>query len=308
MKITLRQLEYFIMLAETRHFGRAAELSGVSQPALSVQIQELEGRLGAKLIERKARQVVLTQTGREVLRKAQSVCAEVTSIEQVARLEQGLMGQINIGVIPTVAPYLLPPALGALRKRYPEMRLGVREAQTQILLSELEAGRLDAVVAALPSGFDGGEEVLLFEDPFLLAGNAKAMADLPETLNPSELDPERLLLLDEGHCLSDQALEACALERMRHRIDLRASSLSTLCGLVALGQGLTLVPRLAAETEMKSTPDLVLRPFPGEAPLRRVGLIRRKTEVDDTWFDALAAVFRAAGNADVTTEAVPAPG
>ncbi len=300
MKITLRQLEYFITLAETGHFGRAAELSGVSQPALSVQIQELEARLGAKLIERQSRKIVLTHTGREILLRARSVLSEISSIEQVARLERGLSGHLKIGVIPTVAPYLLPLVLPLLRKTYPELELGVREAQTDVLLGELETGRLDAAIVALPSGMEGATEAELFVDPFLLAGTAAALSELPETLHPSEIDPEKLLLLDEGHCLSEQALEACALERMRHRIDLRASSLGTLCGLVAMGHGLTFVPQIAAATEQKSTPELALRAFRGTPPHRRIGIVRRQSGMPDKWFDELTEMLR-----DVSKKLLP---
>lgn len=291
MTLTLRQLRYFAALARHRHFGRAAEACHVSQPALSVQIRELEAALGVALAERGGREVVLTSAGRELARRAARVLAEVAEIEQGARWTRGLGGRLSLGVIPTVAPYLLPAALPLLRARNIALDLGVREATTAVLLEEVGDGRLDAAVVALPAGGEGLVAEPLFEDRFLLA--------LPEgrelaALRPEDLAPERLLLLDEGHCLADQALEVCGLDRGGARVDLRASSLSTLARLVAGGFGVTLLPEMAAPTELAAAPGLAVRRFAEPEPLRRIGLVRRAISVDDGWFAELADLLREA--------------
>lgn len=294
MTVTLRQLRYFLALAEHRHFGRAAEACAVSQPALSVQIRELEEALGAPLAERGRREVVLTAAGREVAARAARVLTEVREIEQAARWSRGLSGRLSLGVIPTVAPYLLPAALPLLRARNLELDLGVREAQTSALVAEMRDGRLDAAVIAVPSGEEGLTEVALFEDRFLLA--APAGRPPPGALRPEDLQPERLLLLDEGHCLTDQALAACRLDRDRTRMDLRASSLSTLARLAAEGFGYTLLPEIAAMAEQAAAPGLALTRFAAPEPRRTIGLARREISADDGWFAELAEILtRAAG-------------
>ncbi len=295
MNVTLRQLRYFLALAEHRHFGRAAEACAVSQPALSVQIRELEETLGAPLAERGRREVVLTAAGREVAARAARVLAEVREIEQAARWSRGLSGRLSLGVIPTVAPYLLPAALPLLRARNLELDLGVREAQTSALVAEVRDGRLDAAVIALPSGEDGLAEAPLFEDRFLLASPAGRPA--PEALRPEDLQPERLLLLDEGHCLTDQALAACRLDRDRTRMDLRASSLSTLARLAAEGFGYTLLPEIAVAAEQAAAPGLAVRRFAEPQPGRTVGLVRRAISADDGWFAELAEILARAAAA-----------
>lgn len=298
MNVTLRQLSYFLALAEARHFGRAAEIAHVSQPALSTQIKEMEARMGAKLIDRRERGVRLTPAGQEVLQAARRIMGEVARMEDAVRWQAGLRGRLRLGVIPTVAPYLLPVALPMLRARDVSLDLRVREAQTAVLVSDLADGRLDAAVIALPSGGAGLAEVPLFEDRFLLAGSRMQLAQLRARgarISPGRLDPERLLLLDEGHCLADQALEVCGLERAATRVDLGAASLTTLCGLVASGFGLTFLPELALETERAAAPALEVLRFPGAEPRRRIGLVRRDLSGKTEWFDELAAILREAG-------------
>lgn len=296
MKITLRQLGYFLALADERHFGRAAERVHVTQPALSMQIRDLEQALGVPLVERLPREVRLTAAGREVERRARRVVADVTLLEQAAR-HQGLAGQINLGVIPTVAPYLLPVALPPLRAAHVTRELRLREATTEILLQGLERGHLDAVVMARPAQSPGLELLPLFQDRFLLAGQAAMLArqGAAEALRPVALDPDQLLLLDEGHCLADQALEVCGLSRRQARLDLGASSLGTLCGLVGQGMGLTFLPELALRQEQAALPGLAAQRFAAPEPARDIVLARRSEGLRPGWFDELAAALAAAG-------------
>lgn len=296
MPVTLRNLSYFLALTEERHFGRAADRAHVSQPALSMQIKELEESLGTPLVERLTRDLRLTAAGREVELRARRILAEVAALEQSAR-HQAVAGRINLGVIPTLAPYLLPAMLPLLRAAHVTRELRLREAQTEVLLAELERGHLDAVVIAEPQDRAGLSLRPLFEDRFLLAGHATRLGRLPETesLRPVALDPDQLLLLDEGHCLADQALEVCGLSRRQTRLDLGASSLSTLCGLVGQGMGLTLLPELALRQEQAATPGLSARRFAAPEPARRIVMARLAGLSDTPWVEDLAQALRRAG-------------
>jgi LysR family hydrogen peroxide-inducible transcriptional activator len=306
MRITLRQLRFLTALAEERHFGRAAAAVSVSQPALSVQIRELEAALGARLIERGPRGVVVTPTGREVLARARRILGEVREIEQAARWDRGLGGRLRLGVIPTVAPYLLPSALPRLRARNLSLDLGVREAQTDRLLEEVREGALDAAVVALPLEAAGLAAAALFEDRFLLAGSPARLAALAggaAALRPEDMEAGQLLLLDDGHCLAGQTLAACAVDRSQVRMDLRAASLATLCRLVSEGFGLTFLPELAVRAERRAAPGLALLRFAEPEPRRTVGLVRRETSVDDGWFGELGAILGESGLAEIAQAA-----
>lgn len=296
MNPSLKQLRYFVALAETGGFGRAAETVFVSQPALSQQIKELETILGVELVERLPRGIRLTRAGREVLERSRRILGEVAELERAARLSRGLTGRLRLGVIPTVAPYLLPIALTRLRARDLTLDIRVREAQTETLLDDLEAGRVDAVVAALPLPVAGLAVEPLVSDRFVLAGTAARLARWvgdPEALRPTSLAPDQLLLLDEGHCLADQALEVCGL-RGRGRVDLGASSLATLSGLVAEGFGLTLLPEIALRAETAAAPGLALMRFAAPEPARELALVRRAGG-DGGWAAPLADLLREAG-------------
>lgn len=298
MAVTLRQLGYFLALAEERHFGRAADRVHVTQPALSMQIKDLEDTLEVALVERAPRDVRLTAAGREVETRARRILAEVAGLEAVAR-QQGLTGRLNLGVIPTVAPYLLPEALPRLRAADITRDLRLREALTDVLLAALERGQLDAVVMAAPMVGAGLVWEPLFEDRFLLAGRGETLArlaDRGEGLRPVALNPDHLLLLDEGHCLADQALEVCGLDRRQARLDLGASSLTTLCGLVGQGLGMTFLPELALRQEMAATPGLAVRRFLAPEPARQIVLARRESSSGAGWFEELAGVLREAGS------------
>lgn len=294
MNVTFRQLSYFLALVEEGHFGRAAERVFVTQPALSMQIKELEDILGAQLVERQTRGIRLTRAGREVLERARRILAEVTELEADAR-RKGLTRRVNLGVIPTVAPYLLPQVLPDLRAADIGRDLRLREAQTDQLVDALERGQLDAILVATAAPDNGFVGVELCEDRFLLAGRADRLGGLGparEALRPAELDPDHLLLLEEGHCLADQALAVCGLDRRRARLDLGASSLTTLCGLVGQGFGFTLVPEIALVAECSTTPQMECVRFAGPEPSRMLRLIRRASSMDDGWFTEIAETLR----------------
>ena len=296
MPLTLRQLTYFTALAEEKHFARAAERVHVSQPALSMQIRDLEAVLGLQLLERNPRDLRLTPAGREVLARAGRILAEVRDLQALGRVA-GQVGRVQIGVIPTVAPYLLPPVLARLRAADISRDLRVREARTEVLLDDLDKGALDAVVIATPTGREDLVARALFSDAFVLAGNRALLDRLgaPEGLRPVALDPDQLLLLDDGHCLADQALEVCGLSRRQTRIDLGASSLSTLVGLVAEGFGLTFLPEIAIRTEAAAAPRMAMRRFASPEPARGIALVRRAASPGAGWFDEIAGVLSAAG-------------
>lgn len=299
MDITLKQLTYFMALAEARNFGRAAALVNVTQPALSVQIRALEDRLGATLVERQPRDIVLTPTGHEVLRHAKQVMGKIRELQDVARLRDGLLGRLTLGVIPTVAPYLLPVALPMLRAKNVNLDLRIRESRTERLVEALKDGTMDAAVLALPTDVSALVERELFRDRFLLAGSCKQISTLaaaPDALRPTMIDPDQLLLLEEGHCLSDQALEVCAMSRSATRVDLSASSLGTLCRLVSEGFGLTFLPEIALTSECKAVPDLATLRFVEPQPSRMIGLVRRKSNRGGDWFEVLADTLTKAGN------------
>lgn len=300
MNITLRQLGYFKALAQQRNFGRAAEVVNISQPALSVQIKELETTLGQKLVERRARDVVLTPFGRLILAHAQRVLDEMQALSEAARWQGGLAGRLSLGIIPTIAPYILPGVLEALRSRDISLDVQVREAKTDQLIADIQSGQLDAAILARPVGAEGLRERLLFEDRFLLAGTAVRLAVLgqgAEALRPTSLAHSPLLLLEEGHCLTDQALEVCGRGRGHAQIDMGASSLGTLSRLVAAGFGLTFMPEIAAATEVRAAPGIHLRRFDPPEPARQIVLVRRQSTQDEVWFEKLAEVLETVGEA-----------
>jgi LysR family hydrogen peroxide-inducible transcriptional activator len=304
MNITLRQLSYFKALTEQRNFGRAAATVNVSQPALSVQIREMEASLGAQLVERRARDIVLTPFGRRILDHATRVLTEMQALSEAARWQDGLAGRLSLGIIPTVAPYILPGVLEALRSRDISLDVKVREARTDQLVAEVQAGQLDAAILALPVPHEGLQSRALFADRFLVAGSATRLAtiaDRADVLRPTSLAQTSLLLLEDGHCLTDQALEVCGRGRGHAQIDMGASSLSTLSRLVAAGFGLTLMPEIAATTEVRAAPGLQLQRFASPEPYREIALIRRASTETALWFDELAELLTGVGTDLIAT-------
>jgi len=275
IETTLRQLRYFDALAGLSHFGRAAAACGISQPALSMQIKDLEEALGAVLIERGARQVRLTKFGEDAALRVRDILRSVDELGDFARASRGwLAGQLHIGMIPTIAPYLLPTVIGNLTRMHPELDIHVREALTSRLIQELVEGRLDTAIVALPVSEPSLTEVALFAENFLLVRPGE---DEGTPVPSSEtLREMRLLLLEEGHCFRDQALSFCNMQSSPPRDALDASSLSTLVQMVSAGMGVTLIPEMAVAVETRSASVAVAR-FKEPQPARTVGMIWRKT-------------------------------
>jgi LysR family transcriptional regulator, hydrogen peroxide-inducible genes activator len=271
----LRQLRYFDALAHHSHFGRAAVACAISQPALSMQIKELEETLGVVLIERGARQVRLTKFGEEAALRVRNILRLVDELGDVARASRDrLSGQLRIGMIPTVAPYLLPTVMANLNRTYPEVEIYVREALTSKLIQELADVRLDAAIVALPISEPSFTEVSLFAENFLLV---RSREDAEKPVPSSRMLREmRLLLLEEGHCFRDQALSFCNMKSSPPRELLDASSLSTLVQMVSAGMGVTLIPEMAVAVETRSASVSVAR-FKNPQPSRTIGMIWRKT-------------------------------
>jgi LysR family hydrogen peroxide-inducible transcriptional activator len=277
--LSLRQLRYFDALARHRHFGRAAEASSISQPALSMQIRELEDSLGTPLLERSARNLRLTPFGEDFLTRARAILRQTEELEDLARAARAeLTGRLRIGVIPTVAPYLLPRLIARLTTLYPALDLTLRETITPRLLRDLTEGRLDCALLALPVSEPGLEEVALFSESFMLV---RPLADAQRPV-PSRraLREMRLLLLEEGHCFRDQALSFCASKTEtgtaapREMMD--GSSLSTLVQMVGAGIGVTLIPEMAVPVETRSAPVSVAA-FPDPQPRRTIGMVWRRS-------------------------------
>ncbi len=254
--------------------------------------------MGGPLFERRARDILLTPLGRDVLDYARRVLSEADRLDRFARDHSGGHRSLSLGLIPTMAPYLLPGVLAALRAGDVSLRVQIREARTERLLGMLRDGEIDAAVLALPSAVAGMHDEPLFEDRFLLAGceaRLRLLTAGPEALRPTDLKSAHLMLLEDGHCLTDQALEVCGQDRTSARINMGASSLATLSRLVAEGFGMTLIPELAAQAETSAVPGLRLLRFATPQPARTVGLVRRTSTSGEEWFDELAEVIRRVG-------------
>jgi LysR family transcriptional regulator, hydrogen peroxide-inducible genes activator len=273
--LTFKQLRYFEALARHGHFGRAADACAISQPALSMQIKELEGELGAALFERGARQVRLTGFGEAFALRVRDILRSLDELQDLARVSQdGLVGRLRIGVIPTVAPYLLPAIIGNLTRTYPGLDLHVRETVTGKLIGELAEGRIDAAIVALPVSEPSLTEVALFAEDFVLVRPGED--DGMPVPNGETLSKMRLLLLEEGHCFRDQALSFCNRHSALPRELLDGSSLSTLVQMVSAGIGVTLIPEMAVAVETRSAQVSVAR-FENPKPSRTIGMIWRRT-------------------------------
>lgn len=293
--VTLKQLRYFEALAREQHFGRAAEACSVTQPALSMQIQELEASLGIALVERTRNGVRLTPKGAVIANRAQRLLNDARDLIDYAKQSAGVLnGALRLGVIPSLAPYLLPPLLPMLKDAYPDLELHVRETQTHPLTDELLEGRLDVLLLALPLNQSDIEECPIFDDRFLLAmptdkklsGRVRATKELVES--------DRLLLLEEGHCLRDQALAYCSLQQVDSLNTFGASSLSTIVEMVSAGLGMTLLPEICLGVEGRRSDIKVIR-FVDPEPSRSIGLAWRRSSPRREDFLALADLIRDAG-------------
>lgn len=276
--MNFRALQYFVKLAELKHFSKAAEACFVSQPTLSTQIRKLEEELGITLIERAPRKIMLTPIGEDIAHRARHVLRDIEHIKDAARRSKDPeTGTIKLGIFPTLAPYLLPHVIPVIRQRYPELRLQLAEEKTEDILHMLDQGRLDAGLLALPIEEHGMELEILFEEPFVMAMPSSHPLAEKQSISLRDLEGTELLLLEEGHCLRQHALAVCELAGAHERIDFQATSMETLRQMVAADAGVTLMPVLAVKPPIPPTGNIALRPFNSPAPSRTIALVWRSS-------------------------------
>lgn len=291
--MNLRDLKYLVALADHMHFGRAAAASFVSQPTLSTQIKKLEDELGVSLVERAPRKVMLTPAGRDAAERARRIVAEVEQMKESARRSQDPeAGTVRLGIFPTLGPYLLPHVVPSIRTRFPQLELLLVEEKSDVLLQRLREGKLDAGLLALPLDEDQLHVEFLFEEPFVLAvpeGHPLAARD---SLTLDELSDQKLLLLEDGHCLREQALEVCRLSGANEKSEFRATSLETLRQMVAADVGVTLLPTLAVKPPVARSDNIHLLGFSDSHPSRRIAMVWRKSSAMSGFLMQLAQVFK----------------
>jgi LysR family hydrogen peroxide-inducible transcriptional activator len=291
--MNLRDLEYLVALADHGHFGRAARACGVSQPTLSAQLRKLEDELGEELVERGTRPLLLTGSGDLIVRRARNMLAEAAEIERIGR--QGsdpATGSIRLGIFPSLAAYLLPHVLPGVRRTYPDLDLQLVEEKSDLLMEQLRAGVLDAAILALPVDEKGLQSRVLFDEEFLLAVPAThELSNLAEPVDQQVLAGQRVLLLDDGHCLRDQALAVCQQARASER-EFRATSLEILRQMVTAGGGVTLLPQLAVTAPVPPNPDLLLFRFTAPVPHRRLAMLCRSSGAHRSFLGAFSELFR----------------
>jgi len=304
--VNLKDLKYLVALADTGHFGKAAERTFVSQPTLSAQLKKLEEYLGVKLVERQPKNVQLTEVGKQVVVRARRMLDEGDEIIALARSNTDpFVGKLKLGFIPTIGPYLLPRVMSKLRKALPRLGLMLYEYQTEPLLKRLRDGEIDVAVLALPAPNDGMETRTLYQEAFTVALPADHALAAKSMIKLSDLKGHTLLLLEDGHCLRDQALEVCSRIDVREVEDFRATSLETLRQMVIAGLGITLLPELAAEAPFNSQRGLTIRQIAKPTPSRTVGAVWRKsstrtaaiTAVCDVISEVIAGSVRHGGSA-----------
>jgi LysR family hydrogen peroxide-inducible transcriptional activator len=302
--VSFRQLRYLESLAQTRHFGHAAEACSVSQPALSMQIKELEDELKLSLVERRKSGIELTGKGEEVVRRARTILASVRDLVDYAKGQEGVLsGVLKLGAIPSIAPYLLPAVLPILQDRFPALSLQLRETVTETLVRELVSGDLDVILVALPVEAPELETYHLFDDAFILATKATAENAAPRAATSDMIADEKLLLLEEGHCLRDQALSYCHMMTREARESFGASSLATIVQMVANGYGVTLLPEMAISSEIHWGGEIRLLRFMAPEPKREIGLAWRKTSPRKDEFVQFGEILR-----EALPVAAPKPG
>jgi LysR family hydrogen peroxide-inducible transcriptional activator len=286
--LKLKDLRYLVAVADTRHFGRAAERCFVSQPTLSTQLKKLEEYLGVQLIERQPKRVALTAAGEAIVARARRILEASDELVTLARSHRDpLAGVLRIAMLPTIGPYLLPRVARDIRKALPRLDLRLYEYPTAAMLAKLRAGEIDLGILALPVDLDGLEARDLYAEPFMVAVPATHPLAKRETIRVQDLQGETLLLLEDGHCLRDQALEVCSQVGMHEKQDFRATSLETLRQMVATGAGVTLLPELATQGAYRQARGVVVRPFARPAPVRRIGAVWRKTSARHAAIEAV---------------------
>ena len=291
--MNLRDLKYLVALADHKHFGRAAAACYVSQPTLSTQIKKLEDELGVPLVERAPRKVMLTPAGRDAAERARRIVAEVEQMKEAARRSQDPeAGTVRLGMFPTLGPYLLPHVVPRIRARFPHLELLLVEEQSDVLLSRLREGKLDAGLLALPVADDQLHTEFLFEEPFVLAVPESHPLAQRGSLTLAELSHQQLLLLEDGHCLREQALDVCRLSGANEKSEFRATSLETLRQMVAADVGITLLPTLAVKPPVARSPNIHLLGFSDSHPSRRIAMVWRKSSAMSGFLQVFAQVFR----------------
>jgi LysR family hydrogen peroxide-inducible transcriptional activator len=276
--LKLKDLRYLVAVADTRHFGRAAERSFVSQPTLSAQLKKLEEYLGVQLIERAPKRVQLTAAGEEIVERARRILEASEEIVELARGHRDpLAGRLRLALLPTIGPYLLPNVAARLRKQLPRLELMLYEYQTDPMLEKLHSGEIDVGILAFPVAMDGLDSYELYREPFMVAMPANHRLAQRSSIKVEDLDQETLLLLEDGHCLRDQALDICASTHVHEKQDFRATSLETLRQMVAAGVGITLLPELAGRGAYGNARGVTVRPFARPVPTRTIGAVWRKS-------------------------------
>lgn len=290
--IKLKDLRYLVAVADTRHFGRAAEKCFVSQPTLSAQLKKLEDYLGVQLVERQPKNVTLTEAGEQIVARARRILEASEEVVTLARAHRDpLAGRLRLALLPTVGPYLLPRVSLPIRKALPRLELRLYEYQTAPMLEKIEAGEIDLGVLALPVDAEGIESRELYAEPFVVAVPDQHRLAKRESVKVNDLDGETLLLLEDGHCLRDQALEVCSNAGLNEKQDFRATSLETLRQMVATGAGITLLPELSSKGAYGSAKGVIIRPFARPAPVRHVGAVWRKTSARRAAIDAVCKII-----------------
>jgi len=291
--MNLRALQYLVKLADLRHFSKAADACFVSQPTLSTQIKKLEQELEVQLVERSPKNVMLTPVGKDIAERARQVLNDVDQIRTVARRSNNpAEGTLRLGLFPTLAPYLLPHVMPQLHQRYPKLRLQLAEEKTEDLLAALKKGKLDAAMLALPVPEDGFETEILFKEPFVVAIPGHHPLASKDMIEFEDLNGSELLLLEEGHCLREHALEVCALAGAHERVDFHATSMETLRQMVAADVGITLMPLLSIKPPIAKTENLVFRPFSDRSPSRTIALVWRRTSALDDFLREFIDCFK----------------
>ncbi len=295
--MNIRDLEYLVAVDDFRHFRKAADHCFVSQPTLSAQVKKLEEYLGVQLVERSSRKVMLTPVGREVVIRARAALAEVQAIRELPKhYLDPMSGALSLGVIPTLAPYLLPRIIQPIKKRYPALQLRLVEAMTMPLLERLMEGRTDVLILALPlpseQQLSGLETIPLFHEPFYLAVHESHRLASRKWITLDDISGEKMSLLEDGHCLREQALDVCQAAGSLENADLRATSLETLRYMVEAGETATLMPKLARHDENGNGTPIRYVPFRKPSPERQIGLVFRGSNARTECFGKLAQVIR----------------
>lgn len=293
--MTLRDLQYLLAVEQTRHFHKAAEQCFVSQPTLSGQIKKLEQELGVQLIERTNRRVNMTEVGMQVVKQARQVFSDVDVIKNIVQSYQDpLEGDMRVGLIPTIAPYLLPVIMPTLNKTFPKLKLWLYEYQTHILLEKLEQGNLDMLILALPVEKHSFNELELFREPFRLAVGRGTKLAKRKHINLGDIAKDEILVLEEGHCLRGHVLDICHLSGARKASPFQATSLETLRHMIGEGVGMTLIPELAVPEKTRQKDPVQYIEFSDPKPNRRIGMLFRKNSYREIVFEKMAEQIRSA--------------